>query len=108
MGEVVQLFPNKPLSRNAEKLEAFKQGLEQGIIMITLDATQDKVSVPSQFSKSVHLSLNYSYQYQLPDFAFDEEGVSATLSFDEGYFYCLVPWEAVYRIGTQIWPEDLP
>ena len=108
MGQVVQLFPDKPLSRHDEKLKAFKQGLEKDIVMITLDATHAGVSVPSQFSKSVHLSLNYSYRYNLPDFAFDEEGVSATLSFDEGYFYCLVPWEAVYRIGDHVWPEDFP
>jgi hypothetical protein len=109
MGQVVQLFPHKKfLSRHGEKLEAFKEGLDKGVIMITLDATRQGVSVPSQFSRSTHLSLNYSYRYNLPDFAFDEEGVSATLSFDEGYFYCLVPWEAVYRIGDRVWPDDFP
>ena len=129
MGQVVQLFPNlrhceeaeptkqsmdcfAPLamtrSRNDGKLEIFKKGLENGIVMITLDATREGVSVPSRFSKDFALSLNFSYRYNLPDFAFDEEGVSATLSFDEGYFYCLVPWEAVYRIGNEVWPEDFP
>ena len=108
MGEVVQLFQKKPLSPAIEKLKAFKEGLEKGIVMITLDATRLDVSVPSYLSEDIYLSLNYSYTYQLPDFAFDEEGVSATLSFNEGYFYCLVPWEAVYRVGNQVWPEDFP
>lgn len=100
MGQVVQLF-SKP-----KKLQVFTKGLEQGIVMITLDPRCEGVSLPSQFSKNAYLSLNFAYGYNLPDFAFDEEGVSATLSFDEGYFYCLIPWKAVFRIGDEVWPED--
>lgn len=102
MGQVVQLFSGNP------KLKAFKDALEKGVVMVHLDATRPGVSVPSAYAKNPILGLNFSYKYNLPDFAFDEEGVSATLSFDEGYFYCLVPWESVYRIGDQVWPDDFP
>ncbi len=107
MGQVVQLFPGAG-NPNTEKLQAFKRGLEKGVVMVVLDARRPGVSVPSQFAKRPNLGLNYSYDYRLPDFAFDEQGVSATLSFDEGYFYCLVPWEAVYRVGDTVWQEDFP
>lgn len=110
MGEVVQLFQKnkQPVSSSAHKLQVFKEGLNAGVVMVTLDATCEGVSVPSHFSGSTCLSFNYSYDYHLPDFAFDEDGVSATLSFDEGFFHCLVPWVSVYRIGDQVWPEDFP
>lgn len=64
--------------------------------------------MPSHLADKPMLGLNFSYGYQLPDFAFDERGVSATLEFDEGYFFCQVPWEAVYRVGERVWPEDFP
>ena|SRR3989338_7509069 len=102
MGQVVQLFSGNP------KLKAFTDGLEKGIVTILLDATRPGVQVPKGYAQNPILVLNFSYRYNLPDFAFDEEGVSATLAFDEGYFYCLVPWTAVYRIGDQVWPEDIP
>lgn len=107
MGRVVQLFQT-PTTKGARKLEAFKKGLERNVVMVTLDARREGVSVPSQFAKEVALSLNFSHRYNLPDFAFDEQGVSATLSFNEGYFFCLIPWEAVYRIGDEVWLEDFP
>lgn len=107
MGQVVQLFP-QPTPRRVSKLEAFKKGLEQDIVMITLDSRREGVSVPSQFAGTPNLSLNFSHRYNLPDFAFDEQGVSAMLSFDEGYFFCLIPWGAVYRIGDDVWLEDFP
>ena len=102
MGQIVQLFSENP------KLKAFKEGLEEGVVALVLDARCPGVQVPLAYVETSVLVLNFSYKYNLPDFAFDEEGVSATLTFDEGYFYCLVPWTAVYRIGDQAWPEDFP
>lgn len=105
MGQVVQLFPKQT---KQPKLQAFGEALEQGVVLVILDATRPGVQVPSAYAQNRSLGLNFSYKYQLQDFAFDDQGVSATLSFDEGYFYCLVPWEAVYRIGDRVWPEDFP
>ena len=108
MGEVIQLFPNRDLlTPDCEKLEYFKAKLEEGVVFMMLDARRPGVRVPPAFSKNPMLGLNFSYSYGLTDFGFDERGVSATLSFDEGYFYCEVPWESVYRIEDRLWVDDV-
>lgn len=107
MGEVVQLNFAKP-PRNVQKLKVFRELLEHGVVLIMLDASREGVLVPSEFSGKQMLGLNFAYDYDLPDFGFDERGVSATLEFVEGYFFCKVPWEAVYRIGDRFWREDFP
>jgi hypothetical protein len=48
------------------------------------------------------------------DFSFNQSAVWATLSFDQGEFFCSVPWEAVYGLQSEvlgeeaIWIESLP
>ncbi len=107
MGEVVHLNFTKPPS-NIQKLNAFKKHLDKGVVLILLDSSRPGVVVPPQYAGDEVLGLNFSYSYELPDFGFDEAGVSATLSFDEGYFFCQIPWGSVYRIGDQFWSEDFP
>ncbi len=109
MGEVVPLFPVQvPSTPSQEKLEYFKAKLEQGVVFIMLNAAAKGVRVPPGFAGNPMLGLNFSYSYGLTDFGFDEQGVSATLSFNEGYFYCEVPWGSVYRIEDRLWMDDLP
>ncbi|MBL4817927.1 MAG: hypothetical protein JKY15_01670 [Deltaproteobacteria bacterium] len=98
MAEIVQLHPKSP-EKNRGKLEVFEKLLDSGVALLMLDPRQSGVLVPPKFSGQPHLGLKFSYDFGLTDFGFDTRGVSATLSFDEGYFFCKVPWEAVFRIG---------
>lgn len=109
MSNVIPLFrdPVIPQEPSVQKLEAFRKGLEGGgIVMISLDSSVEGVSLPSRLMGLEWVNLNFSRRYNLPDFGYDEVGVSATLSFDEGYFYCMVPWSSVFRVGDRVWQED--
>ncbi|MBH1988753.1 MAG: hypothetical protein I8H75_03305 [Myxococcaceae bacterium] len=108
MSNVIPLFKDqgKKQRPSLQKLDAFRKGLEEGgVVMISLDTTQPGVSLPSRLMNLECVSLNYSHRYNLPDFGYDEAGVSATLSFDEGFFYCMVPWISVFRVGDCVWQE---
>lgn len=82
------------------KREVFESSLEKGIASLHLDATVRGTRVPAHLSGQRNLVLNYSYRYQIPDFVFDEEGVVASLSFKGVPFQCVVPWDAVFGIGS--------
>jgi hypothetical protein len=49
----------------------------------------------------------------IPDLVIDDDGISATLSFNRTPFLCRVPWTAVFalvgpdKLG-KVWPEDAP
>lgn len=103
-----------PTESSIKKCGAFAAALKQGITTLVLDARVAGVRVPSMYASQKDLRLNFSYRFGLKDFMFDGQGVEATLSFSEGYFFCQVPWEAVFAIesvATQtssIWPENIP
>lgn len=101
-------------ARSREKLSLFEELLEQGVVMLILDARHPNVDVPSEFSQEYDLRLNFSYRFGLKDFTFDQSGVEATLSFSHGLYFCRVPWSAVFAIQSHasklgsVWTEDVP
>jgi hypothetical protein len=60
------------------------------------------------------LRLNFCYDFHIPDFNFNEVGVWATLSFDSGEYFCMIPWEHVYGLQSAklhqgaVWFESFP
>ncbi len=91
-----------PSSVEQQKFEAFCELIEQGMVMVTLDARCAGVSVPPYLAQEADLRLNFSHRFQVRDFAYDAEGVRASLSFPEGIFYCNVPWTAVLAIRSHV------
>ena len=89
-----------PANLRKIKREVFENSLEKGITSLHLDATVQGTRVPSHLSGQRNLVLNYSYRYQIPDFIFNEDGVVASLSFKGVHFQCVVPWDAVFGIGS--------
>ena len=83
------------------KLQHFTELLQHGVVTVGLDATFPGVIVPDHLKGSKSLILNYSYSYGIKDFFFDDEGVSASLSFRGVPHMCFVPWESVGMIGSQ-------
>lgn len=81
-----------------QKLKVFADLIQQGTVSVILDARADCVKVPADFKDSHNLRLNFSHRYGIKDFAYDEEGVSATLSFDQGFYFCAIPWSVVFLI----------
>lgn len=97
-----------------EKHKAFCKMIDLGMTTVVLDARCPDVCVPAAFKNESDLRLNFSHRFELNDFGYSEEGVSATLSFPTGPFYCKVPWESVFAIQSQVtkhgtvWPKDVP
>ncbi|QED26875.1 hypothetical protein FRD01_06390 [Microvenator marinus] len=92
----------EPVSEEAKhKLEVFSELIESGIVMVTLDTRVEGVHVPQQFAGMPQLHLNFSYDYQIPDFDFDGEGVRASLSFSGVNTFCEIPWDAVYMMRPE-------
>jgi stringent starvation protein B len=104
-----ELGPDRP-----EKLRVFARLAERGMVMVTLDARSAGVRVPPHLAGELQLNLNFSLRFGIDDFAFDDDGVRASLSFRGTPFSCDVPWSAVYLMTSAVdaerlmWPDSLP
>lgn len=85
----------------ASKHEHFAGLIEHGLVLVTLDTRAPGVSVPDSFRGTPQLHLSFSHRFGLDDFAFDENSIRATLSFEGGPHYCVVPWDAVYAMSSE-------
>ena len=100
--------------RNVEKLEVFRQLVEQGMVMVVMDTRREGVQVPPRFADDFQLRLNFSHKFYIDDFEYDEYGVRASLSFNKVPYYCDIPWLAIYALNSQaveqgvMWPDDVP
>jgi hypothetical protein len=89
--------------------------LERAEARVHLDARHPGVVLPPRLIGERHLMLDYAYGFQppIPDLVVDEQGISATLSFNRTPTRTFVPWEAVYLItdfdgNGAVWHEDVP
>ena len=102
--------------RNAQKLQAFNEAIEaHGQCLITCNPVYPTSMVPPQYGKQYQLGLLFGYNIPIPtdDLRTDEEGVSATLSFDHRPHRVFIPWTAVYALSlpdgsARGWPQDIP
>ena len=101
-------------SKVPEKKERLLSALDQGMVMIHLDARRPGVSVPSHLAGEAHLRLNLSYRFDPPDLTVNEWGVRCTLSFSGSRYTVAVPWNALFAITSHVsrefwlYPEDMP
>jgi hypothetical protein len=79
-----------------EKLTRFQTFIKENLTALTFDTRVAGVEVARQFRGVPRLILNFSHNFHIPDFAYDEQGVRATLSFDTGEFFVQIPWDAIY------------
>jgi len=104
------------LDRKApEKKERLLSALEQGMVMIHLDARRPGVLVPTSLKQEAHLRLNVSYRFDPPDLTVGDWGIRCTLSFSGTRFRVAVPWSALFAItpcyaAKEFWmyPDDMP
>lgn len=102
------------MNETETKQEVFGRLLEQGVTALHLDPRRGGVDVPAHLVERPWLVLNFSYQYHIDDFEFDDNTVVASLSFQGTPYPCRVPWSAVFGItdGSQqvgrLWEDDLP
>jgi stringent starvation protein B len=99
-----------------DKRGVVEQLLEQGAVLVHVDARREEVAVPTRFRGDPKLVLRFGYGLSpaIVDLAVDERGISGTLTFSGQPFHCELPWTAVYAAvveGAQkgmVWPEDIP
>src|SRR5436190_15416771 len=101
-------------NKAAEKKERLLQALDQGMVMVHLDARRPGVLVPSTLRGEAHLRLNLSYNFAPPDLSVSDWGVRSTLSFSGSRFTVAVPWSALFAITSHttkefwMYPDDMP
>ena len=97
----------------ATKKNVLEQLLEQGMVLVALDARISGVDVPAHLGKDPQLRLNLSYRFGLP-MSVDEWGVAATLTFAGVPFNCRFPWTAIFLMVSHVsgqpylFPDDIP
>lgn len=101
----LKIAPDKNL--NAEKRQAFDDWLSHGIVLLTFDTKCEGVEIPQEFIAQDILSLNFSHDFAIADFNFNEHSVWATLSFDSGEHFCRVPWQAVISMSSPFLQQSL-
>jgi stringent starvation protein B len=101
-------------NKAAEKKERLLQALDQGMVMVHLDARRPGVLVPVSLRTEAHLRLNLSYRFDPPDLSVGDWGVRCTLSFSGSRFTVAVPWSALFAITSHttkefwMYPDDMP
>lgn len=106
-----QPLPSPPATRRS-LVEAL---LRTGSVDLYLEPGRPGVVVPPRFRADPGLVLRIGRDLPtpIPDLLIDDDGVSATLSFDGQPFHCEVPWAAVFAIvstqkGGAAWAERTP
>jgi stringent starvation protein B len=96
-----------------EKQRTLNELLEQGVVLVQLDARRPGVRVPDELKEDMQLRLNFNYRKGKGDLVVNEWGLRETLSFKGRWFAVSVPWSAVYVAhlhGAEpvLFPEDMP
>lgn len=108
--------PASPQDRalSEKKRALFDKWLSYGTVSLLFDARAPGVKVPQEFSERGDLRLNFSHDFLVPDFNYNDMSVWASLSFDSGEFFCLVPWRCVYGLQSEklnqgaVWFDSFP
>ncbi|MFY2558247.1 ClpXP protease specificity-enhancing factor SspB [Corallococcus terminator] len=93
-------------TKDLDKKERLLASLDQGMVMIHLDARRPGVLVPAALRGEAHLRLNLSYRFDPPDLTVTEWGVRCTLSFSGSRFTVAVPWSALFAIASHVTKES--
>ncbi len=97
-----------------DKKERLLAALDQGMVMLHLDARRPGVLVPTHLRTEHHLRLNLSYRFDPPDLSVSSWGIRSTLSFSGSRFQVAVPWSALFAVTSYVTQEfwlfsdDLP
>lgn len=101
---------------NLEKLEYFSELLSRGLTQVLVNSNIVGVKLPPHMIGNPAVQINWSHNFRLKDFVFDELKVSGTLSFNKQDFHVILPWESIWMIyrpdegekSSKVWAEDTP
>lgn len=98
------------------KREFIAEILDEGPVLLHVDARYDGVVVPERLKVDPRLVLRFGHGLapEITDLAADEEEIAGTLTFGGVPFHCMLPWPAVYAAVSEVsqqamvWPDDVP
>ena len=97
------------------KVEVMRSLLERSEARVYLDARREGVLLPPHLRAEPQLRLDYSYSFHPPiaDLVVNDEGIAATLSFNQRSQPTFIPWGAIYLIADYdgngaVWQDDIP
>jgi hypothetical protein len=99
---------------SSHKLETFRALIDEALVAVMVDPRIAGVEIPAALRGQPWVVLNFSHRFRLPDFAYDEAGVRATLSFPQGDAHVSLPWRSVFLLAQPStrrevpWPEHFP
>ncbi len=90
--------------------------LQQGPVLVHVDARVPGVSVPFYLKTDPKLVLRFGHGLKpaIHDLTVDDNGISGTLTFKGVPHLCQLPWPAVYAAVSEaddrgmVWPNDVP
>ncbi len=88
--------------------------LDDGMVLVRIDATHEGVDVPEHLRGTPGLALNLSYRFRAPVFEVGPFAVQASLSFGGDRHLCVLPYDAIYLLQSHatgtvvVFPEDAP
>ncbi len=90
--------------------------LEEGPVLLHVDARRDGVSVPDRLKVDPRLVLRFGHGLApaITDLTLNDDEISGTLTFGGVPFHCTLPWPAVYAAVSEVsqqamvWPDDVP
>lgn len=98
-----------------EKKTVAETLLTKGNVFLHLDPRKEGVVVPDWLKDQLQLVLQIGHDLpiRIPDLVIDDDGVSATLSFNRSPFTCWVPWDSLFAmVGDNgrgmVWMSDMP
>lgn len=93
---------------DATKLAVFHLFIADSMVFVRFKTQEPGVVVPEAVRKEKMNGLNFSKRFGISDFAFDDDGVRASLAFGGVNIFCDIPWSSVVsmtcaKTGEEIW-----
>jgi len=88
---------------------------EEDFFLVVVNPGAEGVELPAaliEAGQPVGLNIGLRMAVPIPDLIVDEQGISATLSFDRTPHHCTLPWPAVLQLSAGlehlVWVEPEP
>lgn len=107
---------DEPKAGLPEKRELLEELLGAGPVLVHVDARNTDARVPAGLRDDPKLVLRFGYGLTpaIIDLSLDDRALSGTLTFSGVPHRCVLPWNTVYAVVSEIdhkgmvWPDDVP
>lgn len=94
-----------------QKKNLIESMLNNGLVMIVVDARKKGVELPADLLQDSRVALNLSWKFRAY-MELKEESIHALLRFSGKEFLCVIPWNAIWMVKQNkdgiVFPESLP